>query len=153
MRFWSTGITVISGTNGEEHHGMTVSSFTSVSLDPPLVLISIEQKTRTHRMIHDTDTYAVTILNQDQEWVSDRFAGRETEHLDRFEGVETFSLSTGCKFIKGGLAFFDCVVQKAYDAGNHTVFIGRVITTQIDQEINEANPLIYFNQEYQLIKK
>lgn len=145
MRHWTTGVTIVTSLYAGERHGMTVSSFTSVSLVPPLVLIALEIGTRTHELVQKSGVFGVTILNSDQNEISDRFSGRQTEYQDRFKGLDTFTLKSGVSFLAGGLASFDCSVVSAYDAGSHTVFIGHIL------EVNFSHarlPLVYFDRDY-----
>lgn len=145
MRKWATGVTVLTTLLDGVRHGMTVSSFTSISLYPPLVLASLEQGTRTQGMLLKSGVFSVTILSSGQQHISDRFAGRETEYLDRFDGLDTFEMVTGCPLISGGLAGFDCQVVSVQDAGNHTLFIGKVLAIH-RAEIEQ--PLLYFDRNY-----
>ena len=150
MRQWASGVTVVTSFLGDERHGMTVSSFTSISLQPPLVLISVEQGRRTHDMIEASGVFGVTILCVEQQVISDRFAGRVTEGIDRFEGLQTYTLASGVSLISGGLAGIDCRVAAAVDSGDHTLFIGDVVDIFID---SGHRPLLYYNRSYhQLIE-
>ena len=76
MRAWTSGVTVVTATHAGARHGMTVSSFTSVALDPPLIIISLQVNSRTHALISQARSFAVTVLSADQQEISDRFAGR-----------------------------------------------------------------------------
>lgn len=145
MRSWATGVTVVSTAYRGVQHGMTVNSFTSLSLHPPLVLISLEKGTRTHDMLMESNVFGVTILSSSQAEISDRFAGRNTEDLDRFIGLETFSLLTGSPLLAGGLAFFDCRVEHSHEAGTHTVFFGKVLRVHIS---GVDEPLVYYQRAY-----
>jgi len=148
MRQWATGVTVVSVENGDARHGMTVSSFTSVSLTPPLVLVSLERVSRTCGLVEKAGCFAVTILSQDQRDLSDRIAGRIADDQDRFDGVETFTLVSGAPLIAGGLAHFDCQVVATYPAGTHTVFIAEVMAVR--QNPGEP-PLMYYDRDYREI--
>ena len=145
MRQWSTGVTIVSALYDGHQHGMTVSAFTSVSLDPPLVLVSLEQVTKTHKLVQEAGYFGVTILDQNQQEISDRFAGRLTELTDRFEGLETFTLVSGAPLLRRGLAWMDCRVVVTYQAGDHTVFIGEVLAVKSGEA---GRPLIYYNRDY-----
>lgn len=145
LRRWATGVTIVTAQHTDTRHGMTVSSFTSISLEPPLVLVSLEQKAKTTQLIHASGSFGVTILGDEQQWISDRFAGRIPEINNRFEGLEVFSLVTGAPLLVTGLANFDCRVVSAWDAGTHTIFLGEVVDLRIG---NNSKPLIYFNRDY-----
>lgn len=147
MRRWATGVTIVSSFWQGVRHGMTASSFTSVSLLPPLVLVSIEHTTRTHGLIQASGVFGVTILADHQQAISDLFAGRETEENDRFAGCEVYTLETGAPLLADGLAGFDCRVVAHHVAGNHTIFIGEVAACRITVE-DDPRPLIYFNRGY-----
>lgn len=148
MRGWASGVTIVTARAGGEAHGMTVSSFTSVSLEPPLVLVCIEQPTLTHRLIQASGAFAVSVLEQDQREWSDRFGGRDTEHTDRFEGVPTFTALTGAPILANHVAYFDCVVSEAHRAGTHTIFVGNVLAAKL---ANGRSPLVYWRQGYHKI--
>lgn len=145
MRNWATGVTVVSTTFDGESHGMTVSSFTSVSLDPAMVLVSLQMEARTHKMVDASGVFGVTILDRSQQEISDRFAGRIPDYEDRFEGLDTNTMITGSPFLPGGLAQFDCRVFDKYEIGGHTLFFGQVLAAQINKV---AKPLIYYNRSY-----
>lgn len=150
MRNWTTGVTIVTSIHKGTRHGMTVSSFTSVSIDPAMVLVSLQDNARTHRLVIESGVFAITILDQSQIAISDRFAGRHTERLDRFLNVDTFTLATGAPLIRGGLVSFDCQVCDTHAIGQHTLFIGQVLAVQIG---DGKQPLIYFNRQYQSILK
>ena len=150
MRQWATGVTVVSSIYDGLQHGMTVSSFTSVSLDPPLVLVSMAKDARTHDLVQRSKIFGVTLLNQAQDEISDRFAGRTTEDQDRFAGLDTFTLHTGAPFLSGGLSFLDCAVTASQEVGDNTLFIGEVIAVQV---AHEGDPLIYYNRSYRRLMR
>jgi flavin reductase (DIM6/NTAB) family NADH-FMN oxidoreductase RutF len=147
LRFWTTGVTIVSVSYQGVVHGMTVNSFTSLSLEPPLVMISLEKVTRTHGLVASAGSFGVSILSQEQRELSDRFAGRESETSDRFDGVETFTMESASPLLSQALAFFDCRVSATYDAGTHTLFVGEVLATGLPGE-NSKQPLAYFNRNY-----
>jgi flavin reductase (DIM6/NTAB) family NADH-FMN oxidoreductase RutF len=164
MRHWPTGVTVLAARHGDVTHGMTVNSFSSVALDPPLVLASIEQSVRTHTLIEQSGAFALSFLRAGQEWISNRFAGRDTEHQNRFADLETFTAVTGAPILADNIGYLDCVVVAAHPAGNHTVFIAEVVAAGpgtagpvlgddgLPQAANGAQdgtrPLLYFNRDY-----
>lgn len=148
LRFWTTGVTVVSSYNATIRHGMTVNSFTSLSLEPPLVLISLEKITRTHGLVKAAGVFGVSILGEDQRVLSDRFAGRESELSNRFDNVETFALETGSPLLSEAIAFFDCRVATTHDAGTHTIFISEVLAAGIPSGSEVRTPLVYFNRNY-----
>lgn len=148
MRQWATGVAIVTATHNGISHGMTVSSFTSVSLTPPQVLISLAQDTRTHALVRESKFFGVTLLAQGQQDISDRFAGRMPDDQDRLAGLETFALETGVPLLMGGLANFDCRVIATFTSGTHSIFIGAVLAA-VGQP--DANPLLYYNRDYRRI--
>ncbi len=146
MRFWATGITVVTAEFESVQHGMTVSSFTSVSLEPPQVLISLQQNTRTHYLISRSRAFGVNILGEDQREISNRFAGRIPDEENRFDQLEPFTINSRIPFIPGGLAYLECKVVTTLGSGTHTIFIGEV--TGVRDVDGDHQPLIYFNREY-----
>ena len=149
MRQWATGVTIVTTHSGGEWHGMTVSSFTSISLSPPLILVSLQNETRTQALVKQSGVFGVTILDETQAGVSDRFAGRPIEVPDRFAGLETFVLTTGSPMLQIGLANFDCHVAATYSVVEHTLFIGEVVAVRLGQE---KLPLIYYNRNYRYLR-
>ena len=158
MRSWTTGVTVVTSCHAGTHYGMTVNSFTSISLDPPVVSVALANTTRTHHLVQQSGVFAVTILEEGQGAISDRFAGKvvgaaqadlQPEMVDRFMGIETFALSTGAPLIKGGAAYLDCQVINQIDVGTTTVFLGKVIAVQLT---GGGKPLVYFNRIYRRLQ-
>ncbi len=159
MRQWVTGVTIVSSALGGFRHGMTVNSFTSLSLDPPLLLVSLAQTTRTHTLVEGSGIFGVTVLNEMQREISDRFAGRTRDDEDRFDGLPTFTLNSDAPFLSSGLAFFDCQVVGVYPVGDHTLFVGQVVALKTAPVLAGAleagpdlRPLVYFNRAYRQLK-
>ena len=150
MRKWATGVTIVTAQDQGIRHGMTVSSFTSVSLEPPLVLVSLERGTKTHELVEKSGRFGVSILAEQYLSISDRFAGRQTEQSDRFEGLDSFQLVTGIPLLEGALAVFDCQVVSSYESGTHTLFIGEVLGVM---NAENGSPLLYYDQDYHILKE
>jgi flavin reductase (DIM6/NTAB) family NADH-FMN oxidoreductase RutF len=146
MRLWTSGVTIVTARAGERMHGMTVSAFTSISLEPPLVLVSLANTTLTGDLVRKGGYFGVTILAEGQEAISDRFAGRSDEPDGRFAGIALEHLASGVPFIKGGLAYLDCRLAAAHPGGTSTVYIGEVIASW---QAGSGRPLVYFDREYQ----
>jgi flavin reductase (DIM6/NTAB) family NADH-FMN oxidoreductase RutF len=145
MRGWASGVTIVMARHEGELHGMTASSFTSVSLDPPLILICVEKRTRTHRLIQASGAFAVTVLPVDRDEWADRFGGRPTDHADRLQDVDTFSVVTGAPILADYLSYFDCFVADAHPAGSHTIFVGNVVAAKLAEG---RQPLVYWHRGY-----
>lgn len=124
--------------------GLTVSAFTSISLEPPLVLISISKASHTHPFFMKSEGFAVNLLADDQKSVSESFAGR-TASTERFRGIEYTKGITGAPIIKGVRAIVECRMWRAYDGGDHTILIGEVVRAQ---KLNDKPPLVFYAQQY-----
>lgn len=145
MRAWSAGVTVVAAAHDGDCHGMTVNSFTSISLDPPLITVTLQQNTHTHELVMKSRAFGLTILAAGQKRISDLFAGRLPESDDRFSHVRTETLVTGSPLIAGGLSWMDCRLVHAHPAGENTLFIAAVAAARV---LEEGEPLIYHNREY-----
>ena len=145
MRQWATGVTLVTCAKGEERQGMTVSSFTSVSLTPPIVLVSLEINSATHAIITQAGSFAISILAEDQQALSDRFAGRDPSVSDRFLGGLWEASTLGHPIPHGALACLDCQVSATHPGGTHTLFLAEVLTAR---SLNAGRPLLYFDRSY-----
>lgn len=140
---WATGVTIVTSRAGARQQGMTVSAFSEVSLDPPLFLVCADKTSITNELIAESGTFSVSILQRDQEALSNKFASKRDEHR-RFEGLECEDGATGCPRIPGAIAWVDCRVEQAVDAGDHWVYIGRAERA----DSADGAPLVYFRQSY-----
>jgi flavin reductase (DIM6/NTAB) family NADH-FMN oxidoreductase RutF len=145
MRAWTTGVTVITAIHAGQRYGMTVNSFTSISLDPPLVSLALKKLTHTHDLVEKSGEFAVTILASNQKEISDRFAGKHPDVKDRFDGVAIEKLMIDAPLIKGGIAYFNCRVVNAISVGENTLFVAEVIAAQGE---GTGEPLAYHNRVY-----
>jgi flavin reductase (DIM6/NTAB) family NADH-FMN oxidoreductase RutF len=137
---WASGVTVITTLREMVPHGMTASSFSSLSLDPPLVLVSVDQRARLHQLLPETGRYGVSILAKGQDLLSTHFAGRPNDSL-QIPWIE----AEGLPFIDGALAHLACDVFSAIPGGDHIIYIGRITHAQVwpDRE-----PLLYHSGKY-----
>jgi flavin reductase (DIM6/NTAB) family NADH-FMN oxidoreductase RutF len=147
MRNWASGVTIVTLRDGGAIHGLTVSGFIGLSLNPPQVLISIGETMRSHALIEAGQCFAVNFLREDQQALADRFAGRHGE-VDRFEGVHTRSAVTGAPIFEDCLAWFDCRLIDQHRSGDHIIYIGEVVASAIN---GVDKPLLYWNGEYRCI--
>ena len=145
MRAWSAGVTVVAATHEGYKHGMTVNSFTSISLEPAMITISLLSTTRTHELVSKSRVFGLTILSAKQSQISDLFAGKMSAVEDRFAGLPTETLVTGSPLIVGGLAWLDCRVVETFAVGINTLFISEVLAAR---DMHEGQPLIYHNRKY-----
>ncbi|MCC6861413.1 MAG: flavin reductase family protein [Bryobacterales bacterium] len=143
---FATGIAVLTvrGPQGAPH-GMTVNSFTSVSLTPPLVLVAVDHKTRVLGYMRASDFFGINILAEDQQHLSEHFA---RSGQDRFSNVSWSPGKTGAPLIPGVLAYVECGLRQMVEAGDHTLFIGEVLQASW----REGQPLLYFNSRYKHLR-
>lgn len=141
---FASGVTVVTAVSNGEPVGMTCQSFSSVSLDPPLVLFIPARTTRAWPMIQRSGRFCVNILAAGQETLSNQMASRGA---DKFAGVDwTPSEVTGAPRLAGALAYVDCAVHTVHEAGDHYVVIGRVLDLVVSSEATE--PLLFFTGSY-----
>ncbi|GII76204.1 flavin reductase [Sphaerisporangium rufum] len=126
---FATGVTVVT-TGGDTPHAMTANSFTSVSLDPPLVLICVDRGAVMHRCLTETGYFGVSVLAAHQEDAALHFANRwRTLGAAQFDDVDWLPGGlTGVPLLDGTLASFECELWRTYDGGDHTIFIGKILT-------------------------
>ncbi len=148
---FATGVTVITSVLDGEQHAMTCNSFTSVSLEPVLVLFCAEKIARFHDVVLASGSWAVSVLAQGQEEVSRRFAVRGRPLEDQFAGLPaTRGAFTGAAVLDGALAALECRTVSTTDAGDHTVFIGEVLGLGVPDP--EADPLLYYEGRYRAFR-
>lgn len=145
MRAWTTGVAVITSIYEDQQYGMTVNSFTSVSLDPPLVSVALRQLTHTHELVVKSGMFSVTILTSAQKELSDRFAGKLPNITNRFDGVQTETVSLDSPVFKDGMAYLDCRVISSMPVGENTLFVAEVLDARGE---GEGEPLVYHNRQY-----
>jgi flavin reductase (DIM6/NTAB) family NADH-FMN oxidoreductase RutF len=150
MRRWATGVTVVTVRSGDEMRGVTINSFTSVSLEPPLVLICIDRRARTHHLILASQRFCINILDEGQQALSDRFAGRRPGEHAVFDDCSRTSTPGGLPVLDGSLAWLDCRLVDTHAVGDHTIFIGLVGHAQAP---GEGGPLLYFSGGYRQLPR
>ena len=148
MRRFPQGVTVVTIRSDDRPLGITVASFTSISLTPPLILVSIAKGSFHHDSIINSKSFAVNILASDQADLSERFAGKVPQGEDRFRNVRFLPGMNGSPLIEGALSWIECRNWKTIDAGDHTIVLGEVTTCE---PVKEATPLLYFNRQYATI--
>ncbi|MGE5594938.1 MAG: flavin reductase family protein [Hyphomicrobiales bacterium] len=142
---WAAGVTVVTTRHGDLVYGITVSSFSSLSLDPTLILVCLADSNRLPRMIEQSGNFAVSILAEGQEQVSNWFAVSGRDPVPAFEDFGTIEWHTGSPIVEGSLAHLDCELERAIPGGDHTIVIGRVLGAASDPE---KKPLIYYRRGY-----
>jgi flavin reductase (DIM6/NTAB) family NADH-FMN oxidoreductase RutF len=141
LGMFATGVTVITTRERDKVHGMTANAFMSVSLEPPLVLISVDRRTKMCGLLHEGRRYGVSVLSHGQSALSDRFAGRSGDDLPepRFDVVRETPL------VDGALAHFVSRVERSYWGGDHSLFLGRVEYARQ----NPGTPLLFHGGRYE----
>lgn len=141
---WATGVAVVTALSGDRVHGMTVSAFSSVSLEPPLVLVCAEKTTNTLPFIEEGRVFAVNVMAAGQEALCNKFASKKQE-WQRFDGLEWETAATGAPVLPGTQACLDCRVVACHDAGDHVIYVGEVEWARVD---GGRDPLLYFAHGY-----
>lgn len=145
LGLFATGVTVITGIAPDGARlGATVSSFSSVSLDPPLVLFSIGRNARAFSAWQTIETFAVNILAEEQSAISTRFARALT---DKWEGIERRVGANGAPLLHGALAWLECTSYARYDGGDHVIFVGQVDALTV-RAGSDGRPLVFYGGRY-----
>ena len=145
MSHFASGVTVVTTAHDGRLYGMTVASFASLSLHPPLVLVCIERSVKTHDAISAAGKYGVSILSSAQADISSKFASRSD---DKFAGVELIEGELDVPLIAGALTAIECRLYDRLPGGDHTIFIGEVMKIHT----TEGDPLLYFRSGYREIR-
>ncbi|MEU5988054.1 flavin reductase [Spirillospora sp. NPDC047418] len=140
---WPTGVVVVTTVAEGGWHGMTAGSFGSVSLDPPLVMVCLARDIYTHALVERSGVFAVSFLAKDQAAIGHRFAGREPG--DRFARGSWSAAPTGAPVLGEALAWLDCRVAHAYPGGDHTIFVGEVLTARTPRR---TAPLLFHSRAW-----
>lgn len=137
------GVAIVTARAGDDIHGMTVTDWAGVSVDPPLVLVCADKGANTLAVIEKGRCFALNVLARDQEALSNKFASKKQE-WERFEGLDLVDGPSGAPLLPGTIASLDCTVYAQHDAGDHVIYVGQV--EQIVQR--EGEPLVYFQGQY-----
>ena len=149
MRRWVAGVSVVTARHDNLMHGMTVNSLTSVSIDPPRIVVTLAINTRTHQLVLESGLFGVSILSADQQEISDRFAGRIPDDGNRSEGVEVDYLVESIPVIEHCLAQLACKVVHVYEMPNSSLFVAEVLEGRVS---SEKAALVYANRRYQRLE-
>ena len=149
MGCFATGVTVITVDYDGEVQGMTANAFSSVSLDPVLVLVCVDRKARTHAHLHARKRFGINVLSAGQRGISEYYAQPERDPARAQEGAGARfeRTSHGTPVLEGALAYLECRLQTVQDAGDHTIFIAEVE----EVVVRTGEPLLYFQGEYRKI--
>ncbi len=145
---FATGVTIITAiTQNGEPIGLTANSFTSLSLDPPLLLVCVANTANSASVLRSASHFAVNVLQIDQKAVSNRFAGKGE---DRFANTDWLPGETGAPLLNQSLSTFECRQHALHEGGDHFVLIGEVVKANFDPDYD---PLIYFCGKYRALEK
>jgi flavin reductase (DIM6/NTAB) family NADH-FMN oxidoreductase RutF len=141
MGKFATGVTVVTSDGPAGKCGLTANAVTSLSLDPPLVLVAVDKRAGAHAGISKNGCFAVNVLASEQEPLSRRFASSGPKE---FADLNARAVETGAPVLPDTLGFVDCTLQEVLPGGDHDIFIGRIVAG----EFREGRPLLYFAGKY-----
>lgn len=142
---FASGVTVVTLKDRDGNpHGITVSAFSSVSLDPPLILVCIDNDAGSHYAFRESERFVVNILSERQKEHSDQFA---SQIPDKFINVHHHEGLEGIPVLKNALVNLECKLVNDFAAGDHTIFIGEIERAHV----NKGNPLVYYRGDYRKI--
>ena len=143
---FATGVTIVTTCDADRRPtGLTASAFSSVSLDPPLVLICVDHKSQSFPHLRESGRFAINILHCDHEALSRRFA---SSRLDKFDGVAFRLGALGVPLLEQALAHLECQTVSAHVEGDHTIFVGRVESVHV----GDGEPLLYYRGRYHRLR-
>jgi len=147
MGHFATGVTIVTTHDGSGRcYGLTANAVCSVSLEPPLVLVCVDKQAESHPAFEMSQAFVVNVLTAEQEELSRRFAVSGGE---KFVGLACRNGGTGTPIIEGALAHVECRVVAAHDAGDHTIYIGRVESG----DVGNGDPLLFFRGKYHRVHR
>jgi flavin reductase (DIM6/NTAB) family NADH-FMN oxidoreductase RutF len=142
MGHFVTGVTVITTRDTEgKPFGLTANAFSSLSLDPPLVLICVDKKVDCYACFEGSKVFAINFLSEEQEHLSRRFA---TKGIEKFEGLSYKTGECGIPLLEGAMGYIECKLLNGYDGGDHTIYVGEVL----DAAASGERPLLFFKGKY-----
>ncbi|MDA1055447.1 MAG: flavin reductase family protein [Planctomycetota bacterium] len=144
---FATGVTVASTKVGDETWGMTANAVTSLSLDPPLVILCIQKEGQSRDKFEEGGCFALNILSAGQQEVSDRFAFKGPKD---FSDLETITAETGAPILKDALGWVDCRLKEILPGGDHDIFIGEIVA---GGAADDGSPLLYYGGKYAKLEK
>ncbi len=147
---FATGVTVITTSHNDVKHGMTANAFTSVSLDPPLILVSIDKRANMHNIMMENDSFCVNLLPENRREWSDWWAGKAPKDADQFADIPHTDGTTGSPVLEGCLGYIDCKVWERYPGGDHTLVLGEVQDAEVNAD-PDLKPLLFFASKYHKI--
>ncbi|MEV0898839.1 flavin reductase [Actinoplanes sp. NPDC049802] len=142
---WPSGVCVVTTVGPHGVHGMTASSFSSVSLEPPLVSVCLGNHLPSRALLGEAGKFAISFLGKDQAHIGRRFAGQEPDVKNRFAGLDWTTTPNGCPVLSDAIAWLDCTVAHAYPGGDHTIFVGAVTDAALPRV---TSPLLFHSRNW-----
>jgi flavin reductase (DIM6/NTAB) family NADH-FMN oxidoreductase RutF len=148
---FATGVTVVT-TRGEDHrYGMTANAFSSVSLDPPLILVCVKSFSEGANLIRENGVFAVNILGAEQEPLSRYFASKDRPRgRDAFSDIAHQTAASGSPVLDGAVGYLDCALHTSHEAGDHVIFIGEVLALDFSHDVA---PLLFHAGGYRFLRE
>ncbi|OQO92568.1 flavin reductase family protein [Saccharomonospora piscinae] len=145
---FATGVTVVTA-GPEMPRGMTVNAFSSVSLQPPTILVCVQRSSSMHQAILANDAFAISVLSAEQEWIARHFANRARPRGEaEFAAIDWVTgRHTGVRLIADAVAWIECRLAEVYDGGDHSIFLGSVLAIECG---TVSDPLLFFSGDYRL---
>ena len=151
MGRFATGVSVVAARQGPFLSGMTANAIASISVDPPIMMASIAKHAETHQAIVGSHSFAISVLSAEQQALAECFAlPVSADKLRRFCDAQWHEAETGSPILDGALAYFDCRLLERYDGGDHTIFLGEIVSAGYEQE---ADPLLFFAGSYRRLDR
>lgn len=152
LRRWASGVTVVTARTADADLGMTASSFSSLSVTPPRILVCVARTAAVHAAVEAAGAFAVTVLADDQSALSNRFAGYGPKDQDRWADLDEIRAPvSGARWLPGGTVWLDCKVDHAFDGGDHTIFVGLVEQVRTNDEREPTAALLYLAGRYRKV--
>jgi flavin reductase (DIM6/NTAB) family NADH-FMN oxidoreductase RutF len=149
---FGSGITIMSTLQDGIAHAMTANAFSSVSLEPPLVLVCVDRGVRMHDAVLDCGFWAVSVLAGRQQGIAERFAKSGRDLYSQFDGIGTQpGPKTGCPLIEGALSWLECRTWATYPGGDHTIVVGEVLSLGVGDPDDPA-ALMYYAGHYRALE-
>ncbi|MEM3711889.1 MAG: flavin reductase family protein [Thermoprotei archaeon] len=150
MRRFASGVAVVTTAGNGWIHGSTAQAFLSVSLNPPLVLVSLSLTGRTYTRIRESGSFAVNILSEEQRWVAERFADPKLNSEERFRGVRFARGVTGSPVIEGVCGYVEAALHNVFEVVDHALVLGRVVGG--GESPTQVGPLVYYDRGYRSLR-
>lgn len=146
LKKFATGVTVVTTAHEGEKHGLTASSFASVSLEPPLILVVLNTESRTHTLLGHSQVFGVSILGAEHEAIARAFAEKGTKP---FDALAHRSTERGVPILEESIGWLECEVESVFPGGTHQIVVGRVLSCGS----RAGEPLIYFERTYRSLNE